>query len=130
MVFSYYESSLLKLAKENNIDLPRPSKIAEKYGITLDDENLKISRFLFETISPLRNQLCHNNSGTLFEKSSQEEIEKIKKLAQKGYISIVGGRIIVESRDFIKQILDGEYKVLIKLADICGYKTKFLGSKK
>lgn len=123
MICSYYESSLLRMAKENNIDKPRPSTIASKFGITLDGEYLRISKFLHCTIYPLRNQLCHNNSGTLFAKRDDQGEANIKKLAEQKIISIEEGKIIFIDKTFIKKTLEGEYKLLIKLADICGYKT-------
>lgn len=130
MVYSFYESTLLRLAKENNVDTARPSKIAEKFGVTLNDDLMKISDFLFKTISPLRNQLCHNNSGTLFAKSSVLEKLCIEELVQKKVISVDDGRITFIDREFIKQVLDDEYKLLLNLAEICGYKTTYIGTDK
>lgn len=123
MVYSYYESTLLRLAKENNIEPPRPRSFAEKYGIILDDDLLRISDFLFNIVEPLRNQLCHNNSGTLFEKNKEKAETSIDLLMRKKYISIDEGRITYIDRDFIKKTLNDEYKLLIKLAEICGYQT-------
>lgn len=129
MVYSYYESTLFRLAKEKDVDSPRPSKIAEKIGANVDNELLQISNFLYNTVRPLRNELCHNNSGTLFEESSQEEQANIRNLTQNNVISIDNERITIIDRGFIKQTLDDEYKLLLKLADICGYKTSFIGKK-
>lgn len=125
MVYSYYESTLLRLSKENGIDTPWPSKIAEKFGKILEDEYLQISDFLFYTICPLRNQLCHNNEGTLFIKSSEEEIANVENLVQKKVLFIEDGRITFIDKNFIKKILEDEYKLLIKLAEMCGYRTIF-----
>ena len=131
MTYSYYESMLLRLAKENNRDKPRPSDIAKVFGVTLEEEYCQIAHFLFYTILPLRNQLCHNNSGTLYAKSSEEEKTNIENLKEKGAINIdVDGRITITNRTFIQQTLDDEYKMLIKLAEICGYKTILYGYKK
>lgn len=126
MVYAYYESSLLKLAKENQVTTPRASLIAAKFGVTLDQELMDISEFLFKTISPLRNQLCHNNSGTLFEKSSESERKCIDELVRKKVIAVDDGRITFIDKVFIKKTLDDEYKLLIKLADICGYKNRIV----
>lgn len=127
MVYSYYESTLLRLAKEIGTESPRPSILAANMDATLDDELLRIAKFLFKSICPLRNQLCHNNSGTLYEKSNEEEIANIEKLEEKNFISIDEGKITSIDRDFIKKTLDGEYKILIKLAEICGFKTNLYG---
>ena len=124
MVYSYYESSLLRLAKECKANLARPSIIATKYGMTLDEDLQHISDFLFNIVEPLRNQLCHNNSGTLFEKNKEKAEASIHLLEQKKYISVDNGRIISVDRNFIRKILDGEHKLLLKLAEICGFKSQ------
>ena len=128
MVYSYYESTLLRLSKEIQEDEARPSIIANHFGKDLDDEMLKISNYLFKTIAPLRNQLCHNNQGTLFARSTnrrEEQIENVEKLVERKFITIDDGRIVSIDRAFIKNILDGERKLLLKLAEICGFKTKW-----
>lgn len=125
MVYSYYESSLLRLTKEKGINPPRPSVIAEKMGTTLDKELVRISDFIFSKVEPLRDQLCHNNSGTLLEKNKERAEVSINYLLQKKYISIDDGRIISIERNFIKKILDDEHKLLLCLAEICGFKTRW-----
>lgn len=125
MVYSYYESTLLRLAKEINVDEARPSVIANHFGVVLDGGLLKISNYLFNTILPLRNQLCHNNQGTLFTRSKKEEIENIDKLEERKFITMGDDRIVSIDRNFIKKILDGEHKLLLKLAEICGFKTQW-----
>ena len=129
MVYSYYESTLLRLAKEIKEDEARPSVIANHFGVVLDDELLKISNYLYKTILPLRNQLCHNNQGTLFTRSKKEEIENIDKLEERKFITMDDDRIVSIDRNFIKKILYGEHKLLLKLAEICGYKTTLYGYK-
>lgn len=128
MVYSYYESSLLRLATEINEEVARPSVIAKHFGEELDEELSKISNYLFKTICPLRNQLCHNNQGTLFARSTnkrEEQIENIDKLIERKIITIDDGRIVSIDRLFIKNMLDGEHKLLLYLAEICGFKTKW-----
>ena len=125
MVYSYYESVLFRLTKESGETISRPSLIANHYGVTLDDEYMDISQFLFGTILPLRNELCHNNNGTLYAKRCKEEIETIETLARGHIIKIEDGIITDVDRNFILQTLEKEYKLLIKLAEICGYKTVF-----
>ena len=128
MVYSYYESMLLRLSTEIQVNEARPSVIAEHFGKALDQELLKISSFLFNTIAPLRNQLCHNNQGTLFARKSkkrEEQIENLDQLVAKKFISIDDSRIVSIDRTFIKNVLDGEYKLLLKLAEICDFNTKW-----
>lgn len=131
MVYSYYESFLCRLAKECGLDVKteaRPSAIAKKNNDTIEGEFLKISTFLHETILPLRNELCHNNNGTLY--SREEDNKKaIAELERKGYISMGNDGISIIDRTFIKKVLDGEHKVLLKLAEICGFKTTLYGYK-
>lgn len=129
MVYSYYESMLRRLAKESGIKEEWPSAIAAKFSVTIDGEYLKIATFLHNTMLPLRNQLCHNNNGTLYARSKDSEIENINKLIQNKYISEDDGRIYITNRNFVKQVLDGEHKLLLKLAEICGYKTTLYGYK-
>lgn len=129
MVYSYYESILCRLAKECDVKEESPSAIAAKQNASIDGEYLKISTFLFNTMRPLRNQLCHNNNGTLYVMSKDEEIENINKLIQKKYISEDDERIYITNRKFIKQVLDGENKLLLKLAEICGFRTTLYGYK-
>lgn len=132
MVYSYYESTLLRLSTEIQVNEARPSVIAEHFGKALDQELLKISSFLFNTIAPLRNQLCHNNQGTLFARKSkkrEEQIDNLDQLVDRKFISIEDDRIVSIDRTFIKNVLDGELKLLVKLAEICGFKTKWIASK-
>lgn len=129
MVFSYYESTLLRLSKEIQVHPPRPSIIANKFNATLDDELIRISEFIFNKVEPLRDQLCHNNSGTLFEKNKERAEASINYLLQKKYISVDEGRITSINRDFIKKVLDDEHKLLIKLSEICGFKTRWYAYK-
>lgn len=121
MTYSYYESIIYRLAKETGSE-NRPSSIATKAGSTLDEESLKVSSYLFETIRPLRNELCHNNNGTLFVEATENEISNIRELEKEKIISICDGKITIFDRDFISQTLEKEYKLLHNLADICGYK--------
>jgi hypothetical protein len=76
----------------------------------------------------LRNQLCHNNQGTLFARSTNrkdEQIENVVKLVERKFITIDDGRIVSIDRTFIRNVLDGEHKLLLYLAEICGFKTKW-----
>lgn len=131
MIYSYYESFICRLAKECGLNVKtdaRPSSIAEKHGNTIEGEYLKISTFLHEKILPLRNELCHNNNGTLY--SREEDNEKaIAELERKGYIYIGNDGISIINRAFIKKVLDDANKLLLKLAEICGYKTTLYGYK-
>lgn len=131
MVYSYYEASLLKLAREVKIQEKsvKPSDIAQHFGKNLEKEMLNISDFLYNKIRTLRNQLCHNNQGTLFARNKEEEVNNIKELEEERYLTIYDGRIASLDRTFIKKVLDDEHKLLLRLAEICDFKTKYLGRK-
>ena len=124
MVYSYYESLLCRLAKECGIKKECPSAIAEKHNAAVEGEYLEISTFLNEEILPLRNELCHNNNGTLYSRKRDNE-NAISELEKGGYVSINSDGICVTDRKFIKQVLDDEHKLLLKLAEICGFKTQW-----
>ena len=64
MVYSYYEGILNKMAADAEVKDVRPSIICEKYGKVLSNESKEKAAFLFDNILPLRNHLCHNDSGT------------------------------------------------------------------
>lgn len=124
MVYSYYESILLRIATEESVE-GRPSCIAYKHGTKLNSEYSKISEFIHHTVLPLRNQLCHNNNGTLFTRDKDgQEWHAIKILVNSNDIGIEDGRIYIKRSKFIQDTLDKENKMLLKLADICDYKTK------
>lgn len=122
MVYSYYESLVLKISKEIGT-APRPSKIAEKQGVTLDDKFVEIATYLHQKIRPLRNQLCHNNNGTLFDREDENEKEAILELVNSQVIEIIEERIYIANKQFIVETLESEYELLIRLAEICGFKT-------
>ena len=131
MIYSYYESFLCRLAKESGLNVKtdaRPSSIAKEHDKTIEGEYLKIATFLHEKILPLRNELCHNNNGTLYSREEDNE-RAIAELERKGYISIGNDGISTIDRSFIKKVLEGEHKLLLKLAEICGYKTTLYGYK-
>lgn len=125
MVYSYYEATLLRLSKESHVHSLRPIIIANKFNAFLDDELIRISDFIYNKVEPLRDQLCHNNSGTLFEKNKERAEACINYLSQKKYISVDEGRITFIDRAFIKKVLDGEHRLLLYLAEICGFKTQW-----
>ena len=125
MVYSFYESMLNRIVKEisNGEIKSTPSAIAIKYNVELDTSDNDISSFLFHVIRPIRNQLCHNNSGTIFARDDKEaDLERIEELKKQEHIRIEDDIIYIMDRLFIHDVLDKEYKLLIKLADICGFK--------
>ena len=90
----------------------------------MEGEFLEISKYLHKIILPLRNELCHNNNGTLYSRE-KDNIKAIAELERKGYVSIGNDGIYIKNREFIKQVLDEENKLLLRLAEICGFNTKW-----
>ena len=121
MVFSYYESLIYKLSKETGSD-NRPRMIAEKMGTKLDEEFVQIADYLYDTIRPLRNELCHNNNGTLFLDAKEKDKAKVLELEKSNIIKINNGQISIIDKTFISKTLDKEHRLLVKLADICGFR--------
>lgn len=125
MVYSFYESMLNRIVKEmsNGEIKSTPSAIARKSGVVLEAFYRDISSYLYHVIRPIRNQLCHNNSGTIFARDDKEaDLDRIEELKKQGHIRIEDDIIYIMDRLFIHDVLDKEYKLLIKLADICGFK--------
>ena len=94
--------------------------------------------FLYESILPLRNYLCHNDSGTKG-RDYEKTAKALKNLFRSRCIEInyqtnSEGKIILEkcslywiNKDFIIDVLDKEHDVLIELSEIAGYKNTYIG---
>lgn len=137
MVYSYYEGIINKMAEDAGVK-ERPSSICEKYGKVLSEESKEKVTFLYESILPLRNYLCHNDSGTKG-RDYEKTAKALKNLFRSRCIEInyqtnSEGKIILEkcslywiNKDFIIDVLDKEHDVLIELSEIAGYKNTYIG---
>lgn len=125
MVYSYYESILNKMAFDVNADNSRPSIICKKKGKSLSKENQKKAVFLYEKVYFLRNHLCHNDSGTK-NKDEKKTEAALDWLCQNKCInldnSLYRGEVCYISKDFILDVLNKEYDVLVELSKIIEYK--------
>ena len=93
---------------------------------------------LFDYILPLRNHLCHNDSGTK-DKDYEKAVKALKYLNDSHYIEMnyqtdSKGQIVLEkcsiyciNKDFILDVLDKEHDILMELSEIVGYKNKYIG---
>lgn len=129
MAYSYYESILNRIAKELEMSSSdaRPSLIAKKVNVEILDSCKEVCKYLYCVIRPIRNQLCHNNNGTFFEREDKDvDADGIKALVTEGSISIEDKQVYIINRKLIQDVLDKEHQILLYLADICSYKTRFV----
>lgn len=139
MVYSYYEGIINKMAEDAGTQ-GRPSLICGKYGKVLSKESTDKVAFLFDYILPLRNHLCHNDSGTK-DKDYEKAVKALKYLDDSRYIEMdyqmdSEGQVVLEKcsiyyikKDFIIDVLDMEHDILIELSEIAGYKNKYIGKR-
>ena len=139
MVYSYYEGIINKMAEDVDTQ-GRPSLICGKYEKVLSKESTDKVTFLFDYILPLRNHLCHNDSGTK-DKDYEKAVKALKYLNDSHYIEMnyqtdSKGQIVLEkcsiyciNKDFIfiLDVLDKEHDILMELSEIVGYKNKYIG---
>lgn len=137
MVYSYYEGIINKMAEDVDTQ-GRPSLICGKYEKVLSKESTDKVTFLFDYILPLRNHLCHNDSGTK-DKDYEKAVKALKYLNDSHYIEMnyqtdSKGQIVLEkcsiyciNKDFILDVLDKEHDILIELSEIAGYKNTYIG---
>lgn len=139
IVYSYYEGIIKKMAEDAGTQ-GRPSIICGNYGKVLSKESTDKVAFLFDYILPLRNHLCHNDSGTK-DKDYEKAVKALKYLNDSGYIEMnyqtdSEGQVVLEKcsiyyikKDFIIDVLDMEHDILIELSEIAGYKNKYIGKR-
>ena len=139
IVYSYYEGIINKMAEDAGTQ-GRPSIICGNYGKVLSKESTDKVAFLFDYILPLRNHLCHNDSGTK-DKDYEKAVKALKYLNDSGYIEMnyqtdSEGQVVLEKcsiyyikKDFIIDVLDMEHDILIELSEIAGYKNKYIGKR-
>lgn len=136
MVYSYYEGIINKMAEDAGTQ-GRPSLICGKYEKVLSKESTDKVTFLFDYILPLRNHLCHNDSGTK-DRDYEKTVQALKCLQDGHYIEMdyqtdSEGQIIIETcsikcikKEFILDVLDKEHVVLKELSEIVGYEDQYI----
>ena len=137
MVYSYYEGIINKMAADAEVKDIRPSSICEKYGKELSEESKKKAVFLYDIILPLRNHLCHNDSGTK-DRDYEKTVKALMYLFKNGCINMdfqinSEGKVTLETcsvfginEDFILDVLDKEHDILIELSGKSGYKDEYI----
>lgn len=118
MTYSYYESAIAFLSKETN-QRESINAICRSKDITLSPESKNDIDYLQDSINPLRNNVCHNNCGTLRNKETLSSITKEWDgvLYQDDTITLTDSAIIEDALNKMQRILD-------ELCEKLGYKSK------
>lgn len=140
MVYSYYESIVHKIAVDVGCN-DRPSCICFKKGTELSIVNKSNSKFIFNCVRPLRDYLCHNNSGTDPQNITKTQ-NALRELYENGFVEIDAtfkksknnnrifdfkkSIILFIKKEFILDVLNKEYHILRELSEKVGYKTTFI----
>lgn len=120
MIYSYYVSALTLLKNISGAKQSWPSNIAQACNNSLNKQYKDIAEYLYKTIRPLRNELCHNNEANIFCECEEEEKQNILKLESQNVIEIIMGHsIIVRDRDFVINTLDSTHLLLKALLNMC-----------
>ena len=118
MVYAYYESATNLLAKEARTKQIIKAICSSK-NITLSKEAMNDIDFIDDEVNALRNNICHNNSGT------PRKIDVLHRIAQKSNeIHFNEDVISITGPNYILNVLEKESKILLELADKLGYKNK------
>lgn len=120
MTYSYYESAIASLSKKAN---PREAikAICNSKNITLSTESIKNIDYLQDSINPLRNNICHNNFGTL------RNTETLSSLAEEwDSILYQDDTIILTDSAIIEDALNRMQRIFGELCEKLGYKSKTL----
>ena len=136
MVYSYYEGIINKMAEDAGVN-NRPSCICIKYGKVLSEESMEKTTFIFDYILPLRNHLCHNDSGTK-DRDYEKTVKALKYLDDSHCIKAIiqtdsDNQVILEkcsvvsiNKDFILDVLDKEHDILKELSEKSGYEDEYI----
>lgn len=121
MCFSYYESCIAYLSKEAN-SKEHIKAICSSKNINLSKEVLTAIDDIQNEMNVLRNNICHNNMGTLRKK------DILKKISEEySGVFFDGDTIMMTDSKIIKDTLDKMHMVLHELCGKLGYKTKYIG---
>ncbi|MBO4614100.1 MAG: hypothetical protein J5709_03205 [Bacteroidales bacterium] len=118
MVVAYYESVVTLFAKHANSG-EIIKAICSKKNIELSKESLDDVEYIDEEVNALRNNVCHNNSGTPRKTDVLQRISNNSK-----DIHFNGDMISITGPNYILSVLEKETKILLELADKLGYKNK------
>lgn len=121
IAYSYYDSFIERLYKENNITLKKKEEnkllyFCKKMNISLSKEATTYEKYINRYVRRLRNDIIHNNTGTLKYKINKNDYPEI---------DIDNGIITINGSKFILDALEKEYFVLYEISQKLGYKTIF-----
>lgn len=125
IVYSYYDSFIERLYKENNITLKKKEEnkllyFCKKMKISLSKEATIYEKYINRYVRSLRNDIIHNNTGTLRNKSNNSKI-----MNDFPEISTDNDIISIYGSNFIIDALEKEYFVLYEVSQKLDYKTIF-----
>ncbi len=115
MSFSYFENSLRKILKEKFSNYHSKWKIE-----TLINKTGRKPTFEYDSLELVRNQLCHNNMGTTYEKH-KEQLEKYISTHTNEF-SWIDEILVINKIDYCNSILNEFYNYLCEVCDAFGYK--------
>ena len=124
MSVSYYESMVNLLSKEAKTkDLILA--ICAKRNITLSPEVLSDIEYIDDEVMALRNNICHNNSGT------PRKTDLINRIANSSEeISFTNDVISITGPNYILDVLKKEVGILTEIAKKLGHKNKLYSNGK
>ncbi len=127
VAFSHFESTICKLAnthrKQNTQE--QIQEICEKSEKTLSKEAKEAKEWIENEAKMVRNNLCHNNSGTAREAKLMKHIAMI----EKGVI-FEDGMISITTPDYTSKFLEKSKILLDELCNMTGHSVKNFGKQK
>lgn len=126
--YAHYESTITALATELVIKLPHKTlvnSICKFKNHTLSQKSKQALEFIENTLKPLRNNICHNNSGTL---RNQDKIKGIASRTNSISLNNIFDKetISITSPELIEEALKHIHILLKELCDITGHRVKYL----
>lgn len=124
MTYSFYEEFINKIANDKEKGFECSSQDSyKKITCLMDSKNKKFSqkclndiKYINKYIRILRNDICHNNAGTLKHK------KEIKELCNRQKDVIIDQDIIlITGKDFILDVLNKEFLILSELVNKLEY---------
>lgn len=122
VAYSALESSILALSKELSVPF-LVDAICKSKNHELSPEAKEANEFVFNEGRILRNNLCHNNSGTL---NGRGLMEKLCREESAG-ICYDGQQISFVNSNYIDRFLNQAHVLLAELCGITGHKVKYCG---
>lgn len=125
VTYSYYESWLSKIGKEQGLDISDKSicvrELKERCGFELVGDIQEKVCYLFKTVKCFRNLIAHNNNGT-FKGYKKEQEDALQNICSKyNDIKENDGCVIINGSKFIIDVLEMEHEVLLEICYKLGY---------